>query len=66
MPSALETPSDASFHRQDFSDVEQYLKNLGATHVIPYEDLFDGSASERVESWTGGKVYIDSFRGFIH
>ena len=58
-PSILWILSDPSFHRDDFSDVEQYLKSLGANHVITYGDLEVKSISERVKEWTGGKVRVD-------
>ena len=52
-------PSGPTFCRENFSDVEQYLKSLGATHVVAYDDLEDKSFPGRVKEWTGGKVYID-------
>ena len=55
----LKTLSDPTFDRENFSDVEQYLKSLGATHVIAYDELEDKSISERVKGWTGGKVCTD-------
>jgi hypothetical protein len=56
--SILRILSNPSFHRDDFSDVEQYLKNLGANHIITYGDLEDKSISDRVKEWTGGKVCV--------
>ena len=53
------TISDLEFRRDNFSDVEQYLKSLGATHVITYTDLEDESISERVKEWTGDKVCVN-------
>ncbi|KAF9649848.1 NAD(P)-binding protein [Thelephora ganbajun] len=41
--------------RDEFSDVEKYLKSLGATYVITYDDLEDKFISGRVKEWTGGK-----------
>jgi len=49
---------DSSFFRENFLDVERYLKSLGATHVITYDDLEDRSTSTRVKEWTGGKVRV--------
>ena len=51
--------SDPSSLREDFPDVERYLKSLGATHVITYDDLEDKSISKRTKEWTGGKVRVD-------
>jgi hypothetical protein len=56
----LQTLSDPSSRRKDFSEVEQYLKSLGATQVMTYDDLEDKSISERVKGWTGGKVLGDN------
>jgi len=50
---------DPSFLRENFPDVERYLKSLGATHVITYDNLEDKSASARVKEWTSGKVRVD-------
>lgn len=33
--------------------------DLGATHVMTYDDLEDKSTFERVKEWTGGKVCAD-------
>lgn len=53
------TTSEPSFCREDFPDVEKYLKGLGAaTHVIAYDGLEDKSFRGRVKKWTDGKVYI--------
>jgi hypothetical protein len=49
-------PLDSNSFRENFSDVERYLKGLGATHVMAYEELEDKSISQRVKEWTGGKV----------
>jgi len=53
------TLSDPNFRREDFSGVEQYLKSLGATHVVAYDVLEDKTFFGRVKEWTGGKVRID-------
>jgi len=66
MPFPLQTNFDSASFRADFSDVEQYLKSLGGTHVISYDDLEDKSIFERAKGWTGGKVWSTSFRDFIH
>lgn len=41
--------------KENFSEVEHYLKSLGANHVLTYDDLEDRSISERVKEWTEGK-----------
>ena len=53
------TYSKPGFCREDFSDVEKYLKSLGATRVVVYDELEDKSFLERVKEWTGGKVWVD-------
>lgn len=55
-PLLVRAPSDPGFHRENFSDTEQYLKGLGATHVVTYDQLEDKSFFERVKEWTGDKV----------
>lgn len=55
----LRTLTDRCFRREDFSDVRTYLKSIGATHVIAYDDLEDKSISDRMKEWTGGKVRVD-------
>jgi len=54
-----QTRSDLGPRRENFPDVEQYLKNLGATRVITYDELEDKSIYERAKGWTGGKVCVD-------
>ena len=51
-----QTLSDPCFYRENFSDVQTYLKSLGATHVLAYDELEDKLLSGRVKEWTGGKV----------
>lgn len=58
--------SDPSFRRTNFSDTEQYLKNLGANHVVTYDELEDKSFLERVKEWTGGKAGVDFACGITH
>jgi len=59
LTSTLQSSFDSSSLREDFSDVERYLKSLGATHVITYDDLEDKSISKHAKEWTGGKVRND-------
>ena len=59
-----ETHSDSGPRREDFLDIERYLKSLGATHVITYDELEDKSIYELAKGWTGGKVCVDAISWF--
>lgn len=43
--------------------------NLGATHVLTYDELADKSLRQKVKEWTGGKVrnlFFSSIRNDLH
>ncbi|KDR65742.1 hypothetical protein GALMADRAFT_148451 [Galerina marginata CBS 339.88] len=42
--------------RPDLEQLVQKLENLGATHVLTYDQLSDKSVREKVKEWTGGKA----------
>ncbi|EGN91990.1 hypothetical protein SERLA73DRAFT_191781 [Serpula lacrymans var. lacrymans S7.3] len=42
-------------NRNDIASLTEYLSNLGATHVVTYDELSDKSFRQRVKEWTGGK-----------
>ncbi|PPQ63299.1 hypothetical protein CVT24_006744 [Panaeolus cyanescens] len=41
--------------RPDFEVLESKLKEIGATHVLTYNQLSDKAVRERIKTWTGGK-----------
>jgi len=45
------------FHlRNDISKLKEHLQNIGATHVLTYEDLDDHRLRDKIRTWLDGKV----------
>ncbi|KAJ2919477.1 hypothetical protein MD484_g929, partial [Candolleomyces efflorescens] len=42
-------------NRANFEELKSSLENLGATHVLTYDDLADKSVRDKIKGWTGGK-----------
>ncbi|KAA1470336.1 NAD(P)-binding protein [Dentipellis sp. KUC8613] len=42
-------------NREDIEELKQELTNLGATHVLTYDDLLDKDTKNKVKKWTGSK-----------
>jgi hypothetical protein len=50
-------------YRNDMNALRQELEDLGATHVVTYDELDDRKAIKaKVNEWTGGQVLSSPFK----
>jgi trans-2-enoyl-CoA reductase len=50
-------------YRDDIDVLRQELQDLGATHVLTYDELDDKKAVKaKVKEWTNGQVYYTSIQ----
>lgn len=48
-------------HRDDIDALRQELEDLGATHIVTYDELDDKKAIKaKIKEWTSGQVLIPS------
>ena len=49
--------------REDMGTLKKELEDLGATHVVTYDELQDRKAIKaKVKEWTNGQVFAPSYQ----